>query len=918
MRKLVALVLGACLLLGCLGTTAWARPVPVMEVQLDEPFSFTVTQEDHVVEYGYTAQEDGDVVIYDVDGGFQSSRVSVGVLDEEQQIIPIAEGISRAAFRAEAGKSYRFTLDLAWMEGSEIEYAFAISRPVAVESLSIVDATIDTGFVGQEGTVSLLYAPLNSAADILWETSDPGVVTVTGDQGGAVYQLVGPGTAVVSATTDDGIGAQFQVTVKDVDVLELGQSFQYTLEANGGKYRESEHDFAFTAVESGFYALAVSYDPALETYHDLQLSTVSQGSFVYGGDVLRFYAEAGEVCYLNAEFWGTYDQSVTYDLVVLPCVKAGGITLVPETVEGYAGDAVDVRVLWDPVNALPEALSWTTSDPSVAQVSSDHPEYASVQLLGAGVATVTAATQGGSSHSFQITVYPAPKPIALVEGLPSTVTLLGGGSVDITFVPEVSGYYRLAVGSEDMGAYLFTGSAGEDLYYLEAGQVYQGCVDNYAQVTGTAEVYILRTEVMMPVGMEITKLPDDTTYLKGSLGDMWTYQLLAGLEMEISWSDGSTSLWRFDEEGPYVGQEFLQWELLEGQEQHLRELRLTCGGAVTSCQLTVLDKSITSVELVDSTPLQVVERSCGMDMGDGTWYYATHLYDTRQLKISFSDGSHMLVLPEQKVYGLFVTCEDSQKDAPWVKGGQASVTFGYGDTMVVLPVQIIESPVERIELVKLPKDTFVIGDKAFFTGDPACYFAPKDLRAFLAGMEMVIWYQDGSSRTVTVEDLQWADRVDGLYPCVDGYPLGLFGELMTGNEMIMGPCDRGGIIEFMGASQSYTIHLVQEQVEDPPVDPTEPPTDPTTEPSEPTDPTEPSTEPPTDPTTQPTDPSEPSESQTTEPSRETEPTQTTQSDPGSDDPGADGGWIWIAVVIAVVAALAAGAAVVLLRKKKAQ
>ena len=110
----------------------------------------------------------------------------------------------------------------------------------------------------------------------------------------------------------------------------------------------------------------------------------------------------------------------------------------------------------------------------------------------------------------------------------------------------------------------------------------------------------------------------------------------------------------------------------------------------------------------------------------------------------------------------------------------------------------------------------MIGDKAFFTGDPACYFAPKDLRAFLAGMEMVIWYQDGSSRTVTVEDLQWADRVDGLYPCVDGYPLGLFGELMLGNEMIDGPCEKEGVIEYMGCSVSYTITITDE---DPPQEP---------------------------------------------------------------------------------------------------
>lgn len=919
--RALALVLSVCMVLCCMGTVL---ADPVAELRLDEPVSFTVTQQTHISEFWFTAEETGACVFYDVAGGASESHVSVGVLGEDQQVTPIADGISRASFEAQAGATYRLTVDASWTEGAETEYTFLLARPVAVESIQIHGITVEEGFVGDTGEAKLLFAPLGADPGVVWSTSDPEVVTVEGDQGGVTYRLVGPGTATVTATTDDGISAQFQVRVKALDVLELGQVFQYTLDANGGNYRESEHDFAFTAPESGYYALMVSYDQSLEVYHDLRLSTGSMGGLVYGDDVLQFYAEEGQRCILNAEFWGTYDQSVTYDMLVERCVAPTSVLLVPEVTEGYVGGTVNVRAIFDPRNSLPQELTWTSSDPEVGQIGSGPSEYASVQLRAAGTTTITVATADGVTDSFQLTVYDPPEPITLLEGQAGDVMLLGGGSVDISFTPEVTAYYHLISGSDALGAFLYTDSAGGDLYHLEAGVTYQGRVDNYADALVQAQMYILRTEAVMPVAMEITKLPDDTTYLKDSLADMWTYQLLAGLEMEVSWSDGTKTPWRFNEEGPYVGQEYLQWELLEGQEEHLRELRLTCVGVTASCQLTVLDISVIGVELVDPTPLQVVENSCGMDNGDGTWYYSSYLFDMRQVKILFSDGSQQIVLPDQKLYGLYVTYEDSQRDIPWALGQEGSVTFGYGDASVELPVQIVSSPVERIELVQLPRDTFAIGDEAFFTGDPACYFAPADLRAFLDGLVLKIWYLDGTEKTVSLDQMQWMDTVEGAYPCVDGYPLGLFGELLTGNEMILEPCEREGVIEFMGVSQSYTIHLVEQQVEDPPVDPPVDPdvtgpteTDPTTEPTEPS--TEPTTQP-SQPTTEPTEPSEPTDpTDPTVPSQSEstqQPTQTTgQTQPDPQQEG--GGWIWIVVVaVLVVAAGAAVAGVMLWKKKK--
>lgn len=923
MKKLLALLLVLCLSLGCLTAAVSAREMAVLELELEKSITFTVTKDEHVVEYGFTPAEPGLYVLYDVDGGFQTSQIQVERVSLERQTEVVARGTGRVSFYAEAGANYRFTIDCSFKDAA-IEYEFMLSRAVAPEAMEFGGSPRDQGFVGEDGTLRLEYAPLNAASEIVWTTSDPAVVTVEGDANGASYQLVGPGTATVTATAANGLTAQLQITVLALDELRLDETVEHTIAANGGVYEESEHDFCFTPVESGTYVLSVSYDETLDMYHGLRMSAGTGADSVHGERVLRFRGEAGVPCYINVEFWGAYEMPVTYSFRLTAAVQAEQIRLEPEQVEGYVGTSVGVQVAWQPENSLPEELTWSVSDPEILKIRDTSPEYAALDLLSPGTVTVTATTATGVTDSFQISVYTAPAPIRLEQDVSASVTLLGGSSVEVSFTPTETGYYRFTSSVPELAAHLYAdniGDGGTVLYHLEAGTTYYGTVDNRADTTVSGELYITQDQVLLPVEMKISKLPGNTTYLKDMLADMWTYQLLAGLEMEIGWSDGTSSTWRFDEEGPYVGTEYLSWELTESGDE--TELLLRCNGITASFPLTVLDKSITGIELVDKSPLVVVERSCGMDMGDGEWYYSPYLFGMREVKILFSDGSAMIARPDEQVYGVYVTCEDSQSQKPWVKGEKGSVVYTYDEFSVQLEVQVVESPVTKLELVELPVDTIVIGDDRFFSGDTAYYFAPKDLRDMLAGMVLKISYQDGSTKTVTLEDLQWKIARGVEYPCVDGYPLGLFGELMMSNELITAPCEREGQIEYKGQSVSYTIKLV-EKVPEPPVEPTDPtdPTGPTvtepgTQPTEPTvtDPTEPSTQPtqgPTDPSVD--DPTDPSQAEDT--AGTTQATQPTQTQPPVDRDG-DGTGVVIGVIVALlVAAAAAAIAVPKLRKKK--
>lgn len=920
MKKLWAILLVLCLSLGCLSAAVSAREMAILELEPEKSVTFTVTKDDHVVEYGFTPAEAGAYVLYDVDGGFQTSQIRVEQVSVGRQAEEVASGTGRVSFYAEAGASYRFTIDCSFKDAA-IEFEFMLSKAVEPESLDFGGSPRDQGFVGEESSLRLEFAPLNAASEILWNTSDPDVVTVTGDANGAVYQLVGPGTAVVTATAANGVSAQLQITVLALSELRLDATVEHTIAANGGVYEESELDFCFTPGESGDYVLSVSYDETLDQYHGLRMSTGTGADSVHGERVLRFRGEAGVPCYINVEFWGAYELPVTYTFRLTAAVAAEQIRLVPERLEGYVGDSLGVQVAWLPENSLPETLTWSVSDPAVLQVQDASPEYAVLELLSAGTVTVTATTAGGVTESFQVTVYDAPMPIRLEQDVSASVTLLGGSSVEVSFAPEQTGYYRFTSSVPELSAHLYadnTGDGGTVLYHLEAGTIYYGMVDNRADTTVSGELYITWEQVRLPVSMEVTKLPGNTTYLKDMLGQMWTYQLLAGLEMQIGWSDGTSSTWRFDEEGPYVGSEYLSWELAESGDK--TELLLRCNSITASFPLTVLDKSVTRIELVDKSPLVVVERSCGMDMGDGEWYYSPYLFGMREVKILFSDGSAMTARPDEQVYGVYITCEDSQSQKPWVKGEKGSVVYTYDEFSVSLEVQVVESPVVKLELVELPVDTIVIGDSRFFSGDSAYYFAPGDLRDLLEGMVLKISYQDGSTKTVTLQDLQWKIVRGVEYPCVDGYPLGLFGELMMSNEPITSPCDREGQIEYKGQSVSYTIHLV-DRLPEQPVDPTDPTAPTVTEPV--TDPTDPSVTDPTDPGTMPgQDPTDPSVEEPTDPSQTedtagaTQGTQPSEPTPPVDRDGDNTG-IVIGVIAAVLVLAAAAAIVVpkLLKKK---
>lgn len=812
--KLISVLLMICILAGCLSVAAFARVNLYPVIVLDQTVTVE-TAEGSIICYSYTAEEDGPVVLYGLDERAELDTVSVyGVSPDEpgfeEQLI--VSGNGRAAFTAVAGSTYWFVLDC-WTAGSVVSHSFTLARPVEPGSMELVCDIAEAGFVGSEGSIALNIYPINGGGEILWTSSDPAVVTVSGDAQGARYQLVGEGTATITASAANGCSASVQISAVEKLVVQPGEDKTVLIPGNQGDFHSFQKTFYFTPEQSDMYSFSVSYDELLHVDHNLQMSVLTADGRIYDDQNLIFQAEAGVEYAIEVEFWGHYDADSAYVFSLRPCVTGESFRLEAEPDSGFAGGFLYVWVRWDSVDSRPEELTWTTSDPSVAAIGTAGQESASIDLVGPGTATITATNATGLSAAVDIVVLQPLGAVELVPGSPNSLTLPGNGSAEVRFTPQQSGYYQLVLDNDLLQCYFEDAESltdnGRLLYLMEAGVTYSGYVESSADTLTTGSISLELTELRKITAMKITALPDNTTYLKAALDDVWTYQLLAGLEMTISWSDGTQIRWSFDQEGPFVDREDLRWELVSTDDR--TELVLGCGDVTASCELTVLDVTVTGIRLADETPLRLVEDSCGIRLEDGSWYYMPYLAYARDVQILFSDGSSVTARADELVYGNMLLLEEDQSGTPWIKGGDHSVTFSYLDHTVELPVEIVDSPVERIELTKVPRDTFLLGDDDFFSGTAGRYFfSPQDLKEVLEGIEFTIVYRDGATKRVTDADLEWVEMMGVVCPCVDGYPIGLFSKLYADQYPVTGPGDHEGLVEYMGASAVYTIHFVDE------------------------------------------------------------------------------------------------------------
>ncbi len=272
--------------------------------------------------------------------------------------------------------------------------------------------------VGETLTLETEIAPENATnTGLIWTTSRPDVVSVTGD--GAV-SAVGVGNATVTVVTKDGGYMAFcQISVRSVPVT--------------GVSLNAEELLVFV---DGTETLAATIEPEDATNTNLKWES-SDESIVKVEDGTLTGVSEGKATVTVTTIDGMKTASCEITVEIEP-IDAEKVVFQSETVNVSAGETIELNYIFEPEEANNQKLEWISSDSSVATV-----EEGKVTAVREGTATILLRVEteenGILEARCQIIVNPAP--IKPVTGIGLSQTTLGlrlgdSGTLIATVKPE--------------------------------------------------------------------------------------------------------------------------------------------------------------------------------------------------------------------------------------------------------------------------------------------------------------------------------------------------------------------------------------------------------------------------------------------------------------------------------------------------
>lgn len=340
-----------------------------------------------------------------------------------------------------------------------------VTVTTSVTGLSLDPAEFTLETIGSSFTIKPVISPEDATdVSVVWKSEDPKIVSVTSD---GTVTAIGPGTATVTATTNDGSFTSIcTVNVKSpAQHISLDKTSLKLLEGESGKLTAtvyplnstqktltwvSDHpdvasvdgDGNVTARKAGTATVTVKVAENVtavckvtvisrvtgislsETTVELKPGETHQLT----ATILPQNASNAEVTwYSDKESVAIVSQSglvaavgpgeamvhvVTSDggKMATCLVKVGtpvkGITLSISSETLYVGDpSLDISATLTPADATEKSLDWSSSDPTVASVIPGAALRAVIKPLKPGVATITATTKdGGFTATCKVTV----------------------------------------------------------------------------------------------------------------------------------------------------------------------------------------------------------------------------------------------------------------------------------------------------------------------------------------------------------------------------------------------------------------------------------------------------------------------------------------------------------------------------------
>lgn len=302
--------------------------------------------------------------------------------------------------------------------------AITVLRPVT--GVTVTPATL-LMVPGEEEPLTAAVLPADASNKaVAWSSSDPAVASVDGQGRVTAHAL---GTATITATADGGRTATCAVTVMAV---------RYAFTAPFPTITDNTVPASGTANGpfAGFTGLLVDGARLTQGTH----FTVADGSTVI--TLLPAFLQTlpnGPHTVLALYTDGGAQTTLEVNIPDNPAIAVTGITVTPAQAGVAVGGTVQLTATVAPANATNAAVTWTSSDPTVATVDAN----GLVAGVKAGTATITATTADGAFATTSVVTVTsaAPVPPATGSGSASAATddssapwlwlaiaILGGGT----------------------------------------------------------------------------------------------------------------------------------------------------------------------------------------------------------------------------------------------------------------------------------------------------------------------------------------------------------------------------------------------------------------------------------------------------------------------------------------------------------
>ena len=247
---------------------------------------------------------------------------------------------------------------------------------VPVESITLSRSTANL-LVGRSTTATATINPSDATnKTVTWTSSNKSVATVDNGK----ITAVAPGTATITAKSNNGKTATVKVTVKESTT---------TVAVTGITLSKTTTNLAVgrsTTVTATVAPTNATNKTVTWTTSDPTIATVDNG---------KITAVGGGTATVTA----TSNNGKTATVTVKVTVPVESITLSREKANLLVGRSTTATATINPTNATNKTVKWTSSDTSVATVTNGK-----ITAVGAGTATITATTNNGKTATVAVTV----------------------------------------------------------------------------------------------------------------------------------------------------------------------------------------------------------------------------------------------------------------------------------------------------------------------------------------------------------------------------------------------------------------------------------------------------------------------------------------------------------------------------------